>query len=203
MKMRVALYARISADNLGQDIDRQLDEVRQYCNRAGYEIVEEYVDEGFARTNRNRPALEKLLKDARQRKFHLVVADELSRFAGTPTLLLNLLEELKVWNVHLCCVKEGISTDNAMGEVVATIIAAISRMELFSLSHRVKSGIANSRKKNGGAWGRRTNLTPTSAADILKRRKEGWGIKKLAKEFSVSHQTIRRVLSCDPPASAA
>jgi len=62
MKMRVALYARISADNLGQDIDRQLDEVRQYCNRAGYEIVEEYVDEGFARTNRNRPALEKLLK---------------------------------------------------------------------------------------------------------------------------------------------
>ena len=99
--------------------------------------------------------------------------------------------------------KEGIRTDNAMGEMVATMLAAISRMELFNLSHRVKSGIANSRKKNGGAWGRRTNLTPTSAADILKRREEGWGIKKLAKEFSVSHQTIRRVLSCDPPASSA
>ena len=65
MTIPVALYARISTDNLGQNIDRQLNEVRDYCTRAGYEIVEEYFDEGFARTTRNRPALEKLIKDAR------------------------------------------------------------------------------------------------------------------------------------------
>jgi len=40
-----------------------------------------------------------------------VVSDELSRFAGTPALLLNLLEELKLWNVNLVSVKEGIDTD--------------------------------------------------------------------------------------------
>ena len=158
---RVAIYARISTDNFGQDVDRQLHEVRDYCQRMGYEIVEEYVDEGFARTTRNRPALDKLIKDARQRKFHLVISDELSRFAGTPNLLLNLLEELKLWNVHLVSVKEGIS---------------------------------NSRRKNDGAWGRRTNLTDEVAAQILERRNEGWGIKKLAKEFSVSNQTVRKVL---------
>ena len=116
---KVAIYARISTDNLGQDVDRQLHEVRDYCQRMGYEIAEEYVDEGFARTTRNRPSLDKLIKDARQRKFHLVISDELSRFAGTPNLLLNLLEELKLWNVHLVSVKEGISTNNAMGELVA------------------------------------------------------------------------------------
>jgi len=169
----------------------------------GYEIAEEYVDEGFARTTRNRPALDKLIKDARQRKFHLVVSDELSRFAGTPNLLLNLLEELKLWNVHLVSVKEGISTNNAMGELVATMLSAISKMELFNLSHRVKSGISNSRRKNGGAWGRRTNLTDEVAAQILERRKEGWGIKKLAKEFSVSHQTVRKVLPEFPDAASS
>ena len=75
-KTKVAIYCRISKDNMGQDVDRQIHEVREYCNRMDYEIVEEYSDEGFARTTRNRPALDKLLKDARQRKFKLVVSDE-------------------------------------------------------------------------------------------------------------------------------
>jgi site-specific DNA recombinase len=193
--MKVAIYCRISKDNLGQDIDRQIHEVREHCKRMNYEIVEEYLDEGFARTTRNRPSLDKLIKDARQRKFKLVVSDELSRFAGTPTLLLNLLEELKVWNVNICSVKEGISTDNAMGELVATMLSAISKMELFNISHRVKSGIANARRKNGNVWGKKTNLTDASTTQILENRKIGWGIKKLAKEFSVSHQTIRKVIA--------
>ena len=192
--MKVAIYARISTDNLGQDVDRQLHEVRAFCERMEYEIVDEYVDEGFARTTRNRPALDKLIKDARQRKFKLVVSDELSRFAGTPALLLNLLEELKVWNCHLCSVKEGISTDTAMGEMVATMLSAISKMELFNISHRVKSGIANARRKNGGEWGKKSNLTDEVKEQILLKREEGWGFRKLTKEFKVSNQTLRKFL---------
>ena len=45
--MKVAIYCRISKDNLGQDIDRQIYEVREYCKRMNYEIVEEYLDEGY------------------------------------------------------------------------------------------------------------------------------------------------------------
>ena len=193
--MKVAVYCRISKDNLGQDIDRQIHEVREYCKRMDYEVVEEYLDEGFARTTRNRPSLDKLIKDARQKKFKLVVSDELSRFAGTPKLLLDLLEELKVWNVNICSVKEGIDTSSVMGELVATMLSAISKMELFNLSHRVKSGIANAKRKNGDVWGRRTNLTDEISKQILENRKLGWGIKKLANKFSVSHQTIRKVIA--------
>lgn len=194
MTIKVAIYARISTDNLGQDVDRQLHEVRAFCERMEYEVVDEYVDEGFARTTRNRPSLDKLIKDARQRKFKLVVSDELSRFAGTPALLLNLLEELKIWNCHLCSVKEGISTDTAMGEMVATMLSAISKMELFNISHRVKSGIANARRKNGGEWGKKSNLTDEVKEQILQKREEGWGFRKLTKEFKVSNQTLRKFL---------
>ena len=81
-----------------------------------------------------------------------------------------------------------------MGEFFATVLSAIAQIEVAQLSERVKSGISNSRRKNDGAWGRRTNLTDEVAAQILERRNEGWGIKKLAKEFSVSHQTVRKVL---------
>jgi len=193
--MKVAIYCRISKDNMGQDVDRQIHEAREYCKRMDYEIVGEYADEGYARTTRNRPALEKLMKDARQRKFKLVVSDELSRFAGTPQLLLNLLDELKLWNVNLVSIKENIDTSSVMGELVATMLSAISKMELFNISHRVKSGIANARRKNGGAWGRRTNLTDVVAKQILDKRSTGCGIKKLAKEYSVSHQTIRKVIA--------
>ena len=192
--MKVAIYARISTDNLGQNVDRQLHEVRAFCERMEYEVIDEYVDEGFARTTRNRPALDKLIKDARQRKFKLVVSDELSRFAGTPSLLLSLLEEMKLWNVNLVSVKEGIDTSTPMGEMVATMLSAISKMELFNISHRVKSGIANARRKNGGEWGKKSNLTEEVKEQILQKREEGWGFRKLTKEFKVSNQTLRKFL---------
>ncbi|MDC1322144.1 recombinase family protein [Pseudomonadales bacterium] len=192
--MKVAIYARISTDNLGQDVDRQLHEVRAFCERMEYEVIDEYVDEGFARTTRNRPALDKLIKDARQRKFKMVVSDELSRFAGTPALLLSLLEELKLWNVNLVSVKEGTDTSTPMGEMVATMLSAISKMELFNISHRVKSGIANARRKNGGEWGKKSNLTEEVKEQILQKREEGWGFRKLTKEFKVSNQTLRKFL---------
>jgi len=193
--LKVAIYSRISTDNLGQDIDRQIHECRKYCDIMGYEIVEEYLDEGFARTTRNRPALDKLIKDARQRKFKLVISDELSRFAGTPVLLLNLLEELKQWNIHLVSVKESIDTSTPMGEMVSTMIAAISKMELFNLSHRIKSGISNAKRKNGGTWGRKSNLNTQVEMQIRQKRKDGWGIKKLSREFHVGQQTVRKVLA--------
>jgi len=192
--MKVAIYARISTENFSQDVDRQLHEVRAYCERMEYEVVDEYVDEGFSRTTRNRPALDKLIKSARQRKFKLVVSDELSRFAGTPALLLSLLEELKLWNVNLVSVKEGIDTSTPMGEMVATMLSAISKMELFNISHRVKSGIANARRKNGGEWGKKSNLTEEVKEQILKKREEGWGFRRLTKEFKVSNQTLRKFL---------
>ena len=111
---KVAIYARISTDNLGQDVDRQLHEVRNYCQRMGYEIAEEYVDEGFARTTRNRPALDKLIKGGGQKTFRLVLSDGLSRFVETPALLLPLREKLKLWNVYLLSVKEEIFMNNAV-----------------------------------------------------------------------------------------
>ena len=66
-----------------------------------YGVVDQYVDEGSDRTTRDRSALDKVIKDARQRTFKLVVSDNLSRFSGTPVLPLNILGKLRLWNVNL------------------------------------------------------------------------------------------------------
>jgi DNA invertase Pin-like site-specific DNA recombinase len=42
--MRVAIYARVSTDDKGQDPENQLAQLRQWCATAGHPIVEEYVD---------------------------------------------------------------------------------------------------------------------------------------------------------------
>jgi DNA invertase Pin-like site-specific DNA recombinase len=74
------------------------------------------------------------------------------------------------------------------------MLSAISKMELFNISHRVKSGIANARRKNGGEWGKKSNLTDEVKEQILLKREEGWGFRKLTKEFKVSNQTLRKFL---------
>lgn len=191
---KVALYARISTDNLGQDVSRQLVELRAVCDAHDWEIVDEYVDEGESGTKRVRPELDRMLKDARQRKFKKIVCLELSRIARSTKHLLDMVEELKCKNIHLYIHNQGIDTSTYMGEFFATVLSALAQIEVAQISERVKSGISNSRRKNGGAWGRPTNLTDTVAAQILEKRNEGWGIKRLAKEFSVSHQTVRKVL---------
>ena len=48
MSKKVACYVRVSTSNMGQDVDRQLHEVREFCKRMDYQIVEEYVDEQHA-----------------------------------------------------------------------------------------------------------------------------------------------------------
>ena len=85
-------------------------------------------------------------------------------------------------------------TSTPMGEMVATMLSAISKMELFNISHRVKSGIANARRKGDGSWGKKSNLTDEVKKQILLKRKEGWGFRKLTKEFKVSNQTLRKFL---------
>ena len=194
--MKVAIYCRVSTVDMGQNVERQVLELREICQRNDWEIVGEYIDDGVSGTKKSRPQLDLMMKHARMRKFNKIVCLELSRIARSTKHMLDILEDLKGRKQHIFIVNQGIDTSNYMGEFFATVLTALAAVEVEQISERVKSGIANARKKNGGKWGRqKTKLTIQDKNKIgLLREKEGYGILRLAKKFSVSTHTIYKVL---------
>jgi DNA invertase Pin-like site-specific DNA recombinase len=77
---RVGLYARVSTMN-GQDPEVQLRELREFCQRRGFEIAEEFVDKGISGSRERRPALDKLMTACRKRLVDGVVVYRYDRFA--------------------------------------------------------------------------------------------------------------------------
>jgi DNA invertase Pin-like site-specific DNA recombinase len=57
--MKTAIYARVSTNN-GQDPEMQLRELREYCERRGWEIAAEFVDAGLSGAKGSRPELNRL-----------------------------------------------------------------------------------------------------------------------------------------------
>jgi len=78
--VRAALYARVSTTSHGQDVGLQLDELRQVAAQRGWEPVE-YVDEGISGVKDRRPALDRMMADARSGKLDVVAVWRFDRFA--------------------------------------------------------------------------------------------------------------------------
>ncbi len=76
----IALYARVST-LAGQDPEMQLRELREYCQRRGLSIAQEYVDRGISGSRERRPALDRLMADCQKRLVDAVVVYRYDRFA--------------------------------------------------------------------------------------------------------------------------
>ena len=97
--MRVALYARVSTKNNGQNPETQLVALREYASNRQFEIVDEYVDLGISGSKDRRPALDRLMKDARARKIDAVIVARFDRFARSTKHLVTALEEFQALGV--------------------------------------------------------------------------------------------------------
>src|SRR5262245_35584409 len=72
---------RVSTKGHGQTTDTQALALREYAERSGFDIVGEYRDEGISGSKDSRPALDRLMKDARARKFDVIIVARFDRFA--------------------------------------------------------------------------------------------------------------------------
>ncbi len=78
---RVAIYARVSTTNHGQDVSMQTRELRQFAEARGWTIAGEYIDEGVRGAKDSRPELNRLMADAHKRRFDIVCVWRFDRFA--------------------------------------------------------------------------------------------------------------------------
>src|ERR1700745_2851430 len=113
--MRAALYARVSTANNGQDVAMQTLELRQYCERRGWDVAGEYIDIGFSGAKDSRPELNRLMADAKRRKFGAVVVYRYDRFARSLRQLVNALSEFDALGIHFISLHKGVDTSTPNG----------------------------------------------------------------------------------------
>ena len=110
--LRAALYVRVST--LDQNCDNQLLELRRYVAARGWSS-EEYIDQGISGTKDRRPALDTLIRDAKRRRFDVVVCWRLDRLGRNLKHLITLLEDLQVLGVAFVSLAEGIDATTPAG----------------------------------------------------------------------------------------
>ena len=106
----IAIYARCSTNS--QHTENQLIELRSLCERLGYRIYQEYVDNGIsgAKGRDERPALNALLKDAARRRFDMVMCWSIDRLGRSLQNLVEILNELQSLKIDLYFQQQGMDT---------------------------------------------------------------------------------------------
>lgn len=150
-RKKVAIYARVSTQDK-QDPEVQLVKLREFAAARGWEIYQEYIDRASG-ADPNRPALDNMLKDARNRRFHAVLIVRLDRITRSIINLLNTLQMLDKWSVSLVCVDQPIETNSPTGRLMIHILAALAEFERELIRERVKDGMEKARR-NGKHIGR-------------------------------------------------
>ena len=193
MTKKVCMYCRVSTTDK-QDVNRQVNELKEVVDNNGWILTDIYIDEGFSRSSTSRPELDRMLKDALLRKFDVVATLELSRLGRSVKNMCEIADLLKQKNINLFVKNQNIDTSTIVGELFFNIINSISQYERDLTVERIKSGLENAKRK-GKTLGRKSNLNLETQKIILDMKSQGIGLKKIAKETKVSVQTIRKLLS--------
>jgi len=190
---RVALYARVSTRDKGQDTENQLAQLREFCRRQEWTITHEYVDHVSGKRGDNRPEFQQMLADAAQRKFDLVLfwaLDRLSREGVVATL--NYLTRLSSSGVGWKSFTEQyLDSCGIFRDAVLAILAAVANQERVRLSERTIAGLEVARKA-GRVGGRPRAIF--SRDKVARLRAEGRSLGQIAKVVGISKSAVARAL---------
>ena len=189
--LRAALYGRVSTTGHGQDVGLQLDELRQVAAQRGWEAVA-YVDEGVSGAKDSRPALDRMLVDAREGRLDVVAIWKLDRLARSVRNLLELVDSLNAWGVGLVSLRDAhIDTTTPSGRFTLQILAAVAELERELVRERVIAGVRRAQAAGKHCGRPKVELDLRPALAMLG---QGHGLKTTSKALGVSRATLRRRL---------
>jgi DNA invertase Pin-like site-specific DNA recombinase len=186
--MRAAVYARVSTNNGQQSPEMQLREVREYCDRRGWDVAGEYVDT-ISGSKEKRPELDRLMADAHRRRFDAVVVWKFDRFARSVSHLLRALEAFQALGIEFVSLSEQMDTSTPTGKMVFTVLGAVAELERSLIAERVKAGLRNARAK-GKRLGRPRKVVDASRIASLRAGGRSW--RMIARQLGCSARTARR-----------
>lgn len=185
---KAAIYARVSTDK--QKVDMQLNELRQFADRSGWTIFEEYIDQNFTGANTNRPAFLSMMEAARKRKFDVLLVWKLDRLSRSLKDLINTLDELGSCGIDFVSYDNNLDTSTPTGKLVFQIVGAVAEFEKDIIRERVVAGLANARSK-GKRLGR-PPIEQTIYDKAVKMRSEGSSFRKIGRALGIDEGTIKK-----------
>jgi len=192
--MNAAIYARVSTLHNGQSPEMQLNELKEYCLRRGWAVVNEFVDEGISGSKDSRPELNKLMADGHKRKFDVVVVWKFDRFARSVSHLLRALETFNSLGIGFVSLSEQIDTSTPMGKMIFTVLGSVAELERSLIAERVRAGLRNAKAK-GQRLGRPTIQVDTALIHSL--RAKGRSYKMIGAELGISTGTAFKLCERD------
>ena len=189
MKNKTALYCRVSTND--QKTDMQLTDLRKFSSDRNLIIYNEYVDNGISGSIKKRPALDRLMSDAKKKKFDIILVWRFDRFARSSRHLVEALHTFRHLDIQFISYNENIDTGSPLGEAMFTIISAMAQLERDIIKERVKAGLKNARNK-GKTLGRpKADIDLTRAKEM---QNEGDSIRSISIKLRIPRTTLIRAL---------
>jgi DNA invertase Pin-like site-specific DNA recombinase len=178
-QLRVALYARVSTKDKGQDPELQLMELREYAKARGWLLTGEFVDVGVSGSKDSRPQLDAMMRLAKSRKIDVVAVWKLDRFGRSLRHLVDALAELEALKVAFVSLRNNLDLTTPEGKLMFHVIGAMAEFERSLIQERVRAGLALARSKD--------------AKRIRQLRDEGQSFREIADELGRSTMDVHRV----------
>lgn len=188
---RAAIYGRVSTVT-NQSTEMQVRDLRQLADRRGFEVMHEYLDEGFSGAKSSRPALDEMLADAKRGKFRILLVWKLDRLGRSLAHLVRLLEDLRACNVELVSFSEGLDFTTTTGKLLYQMLSAFAEFERDCIRERVRSGLRNARAKGKRLGRPRVNV---DAARVISLRAHGRSWREITTEMAISKGSAQRALA--------
>jgi DNA invertase Pin-like site-specific DNA recombinase len=192
--MRIAIYARVSTDDKGQDPENQLAQLRAWCANAGHEITHEYIDRESGRKGTyGRKQFALLFEDAHRRKFDTVLFWSLDRFTREgmiPTIM--YLQRLAGYGVGFHSYTEPhLATDDELVRgILLAVLASLAKQEAKRISERTRAGLARARAQ-GKRLGR-PSISDKLQQKIANRIAAGETPYRVAKDLGIDRHTAAK-----------
>lgn len=178
-----AVYSRKSkVTERGESMENQAGLCREFIvsryPRASEGAVFLYEDEGFSGGNTNRPQFRRMMKDAKEGKFSVIVCYRLDRVSRNIGDFTGLIEELERYGVSFVSIREQFDTESPLGRAMMYIASVFSQLERETIAERIRDNMLELAKT--GRW--LGGVTPTGYVSVTEEQaSRGNGRKKCCK----------------------
>ena len=150
----LAIYVRVSTQEQAKDgysIDEQLDRLRKYCEAHDWKLIKEYADPGYSGGSLDRPSIQQLIKDVKERKISKVLVYKLDRLSRSQKDTLYLIEDVFLKNgTDFISMTENFDTSTPFGKAMIGILSVFAQLEREQIKERMMMGKAGRAKD--GRW---------------------------------------------------